>query len=333
MNSSARLSSAEIGNTWQFYIQATLARCLLLYFLHHLKDEELISLLKKELFYTDEKIKKMKELYTKEQIPIPDGFSDHDINFDAPPLFYDEYALTFVYSLSRMNMINRAFILGNTARADILDIFTSSILQSVEVYNDSTKLLLSKGLYDRPPMIPYPREVEYIQKKWFVLPFPEQKRPLTTLEITELFFNIERNYFAIILCLGLQQVVKDKEIKKYIDKGREISEEQIKVFNDILIKEDLINISSLPMLVTDSTISPFSEKFIVALFHYLNAIDVALLGHSLSMSMRADLGALFSKFISEIILYSKDGFNIMVERGWAEQPPIAPNRKDLAGHK
>jgi hypothetical protein len=328
----ARLSSAEIGSSWQYYIQSTLSRCLLKYFIHHQKDEEILILLKKNLAQTEVKIIQLEDLYSNEKIPIPDGFSDQDINLEAPPLFYDEYALSFVYAMSRMNMINRAFLISNTARSDLLEIFISSIDQSVELYKESTALLLSKGIYDRPPMIPYPKEVKYVERKSFILPLPEQKRPLTTIELSELFFNIERNYFAVILCQGLQQVVKDKEIKKYIDKGREISENQIKVFNEILIKEDLLGIASVSMLVTDSTVSPFSDKFVVALFHYLNSIDVALLGHALSLSMRVDLATLFNKFIGEILLYSKDGFNIMVERGWLEQPPLAPNRKELEGH-
>lgn len=328
----ARLSSAEIGSSWQYYIQSTLSRCLLKYFIHHQKDEEILILLKKNLAYTEGNITQIETLYSNEKIPIPVGFSDQDINLEAPPLFYDEYALSFVYAMSRMNMINRAFLISNTARSDLLEIFISSIEQSVEIYKESTALMLSKGIYDRPPMIPYPKEVKYVEKKSFILPLPEQKRPLTTIELSELFFNIERNYFAVILCQGLQQVVMDKEIKKYIDKGREISESQIKVFNEILIKEDLLGIASVSMLVTDSTVSPFSDKFVVALFHYLNAIDVALLGHAMSLSMRVDLATLFNKFIGEILLYSKDGFNIMVERGWLEQPPLAPNRKELEGH-
>jgi hypothetical protein len=331
-NRTIRLSSAEIGNTWQFYIQATLSRCLLKYFIHHQKDEEILRILQKNLSFTEENIIQIESLYSKENLPIPDGFSDQEINFDAPPLFYDEYALSFVYSMSRMNMINRAFLISNTARLDVLKIFTTSMDQSVEIYTESTSLLLSKGIYDRPPMIPYPKEVKYIEKKSFLLPLPEQKRPLNTLELTQLFFNIERNYFAIILCLGLQQVVKDKEIKKYIDKGREISESQIKVFNEILIKEDLLGMSSVSMLVTDSTVSPFSDKFVVALFHFLNSIDIAMLGQGLASSMRMDLATQFSKFMGEIMLYSKDGFNIMVERGWLEKPPMAPNRKELEGH-
>jgi hypothetical protein len=331
-NKTIRLSSAEIGNTWQFYIQANLSKCLLKYFIHHQKDEEILPILHKNLSFTEENIIQIEALYCKENIPIPDGFSDQEINFDAPPLFYDEFALSFVYAMSRINMINRAFLISNTARADVLKIFTTSIDQSVEIYTESTSLMLSKGIYDRPPMIPYPKEVKYVEKKSFLLPLPEQKRPLNTIELTQIFFNIERNYFAVILCLGLQQVVKDKEIKKYIDKGREISENQIKVFNDILVKEDLLGFSSVSMLVTDSTISPFSDKFVVALFHYLNAIDIALLGQALSLSMRMDLATQFSKFMSEIMLYSKDGFNIMVERGWLEKPPMAPNRKELEGH-
>ncbi|MEK1830415.1 DUF3231 family protein [Priestia megaterium] len=50
-----------------------------------------------------------------------------------------------------------------------------------------------------------------------------KKRPLNAVELTEIFFNIERNYFSVLLCMGLLQVIKDKEIKNYIKDGMEIS--------------------------------------------------------------------------------------------------------------
>ncbi|WP_143522343.1 DUF3231 family protein, partial [Pseudomonas sp. 2822-17] len=81
------------------------------------------------------------------------------------------------------------------------------------------------------------------------------------------------------------------------------------------------------MEVTDSTTSPFSDRLIIMLFHALNQMDITLLGHSLSLSMRADLTAHFSKLILDVLKYGQDGFKIMVNRGWMEQPPHATDRK------
>jgi hypothetical protein len=156
-----------------------------------------------------------------------------------------------------------------------------------------------------------------------------KKRPLNSIEITEIFFNTERNYFSILLCTALLQVVDDKEIKQFIKEGKEISEKQIRVFQEILEKEQLLWDTSTTMEVTDSTVLPFSYKLIVTLFTSLNAIDITLLGHAMSVSMRSDLVAHYQKYISEILIYAGKGFNLLVDRGWSQQPPMAPNRKEL----
>lgn len=324
-----RLSSAEIGGLWSTYIQETMSVCLLKYFLHHLKDEEIRPLLEKAIHNSDTHIQQIDKIFSIEGIPIPKGFSDEDVNLSAPPLFYDPFSLSFIYSMARMGMVNFAFITSNIARSDTLDFFTNATKQSIELYKESTTLMLSKGIYDRPPMISYPKKVEYIQKQSYVTEVLGQKRPLNAVELTELFFNIERNYFAIILCLALLQVVKDKEIENYIKDGKDICEKQIKVFNELLMKEDLLGIVPVSMEVTDSTISPFSDKLIIALFDLLNAIDVTFIGHALSASLRVDLAAHYSKLITEILLYAEKGFSIMVKRGWLEEPPHALNRKEL----
>ncbi|MCM2536111.1 DUF3231 family protein [Neobacillus pocheonensis] len=125
------------------------------------------------------------------------------------------------------------------------------------------------------------------------------------------------------------QVVKDKGIHNYIQEGKKISESQIHTFNDILMREELLGNVPLAMEVTDSTDLPFSNRLIVTLFHSLNSIDITLLGHALALSMRTDLAAYYQKFIIEILLYAEKGFTIMVERGWMQQPPQAPDRREL----
>ncbi|MBB2483333.1 DUF3231 family protein [Bacillus sp. APMAM] len=303
--------------------------CLITYFLHHIKDSEIKAILDQALASSNKRLHCLRELFTQEEIPIPDGYTDQDINLEAPPLFYDPFALTFVYSLSKMDMVLYSFITTDICRIDIQDFFTSIVKENTDLLKASTSLLLSKGLYDRPPMIPYPKEVQYIQKESYINGFIGKKRPLNVVEITEIFSNIERNYFAILLCTGLLQVIKDPEIKEYLKKGKEISEKQINLFNEVLMKEDLLGLVPINMEVTESTESPFSDKLVMTLFSALNAIDITLIGHALSLSFRTDLSAHYSKFIAEILLYSKQGFDILVDRKWLEKPPGAPDRNKL----
>lgn len=324
----ARLSSAEIGGLWATYLQESMGVCLLKYFLYHNQDEEIKTVLKQSLEISEGHVQQITNIFTEEGIPLPDGFTENDIDVSVPPLFYDMFGLSFVYSMSRLGMINTGFITANVAREDVMEFFVTMVKQAADLYQTSTSLMLSKGIYDRPPMIPYPKHVEYIKKKSYIKGFGE-KRPLNSIELTEIYFNIERNYFSILLCMGLLQVVQDKEIHSYIREGKAISEKQIRIFNDILMKEELLGLVPTAMDVTDATVSPFSDKLVVMLFHSLNAIDVSLLGHALSLAMRTDLAIHYQKFILEIMLYAEKGFNILVDRGWAQQVPQAPNRKDL----
>lgn len=328
-----RLSSAEISGLWTTFIQGSMTVCLIKYFLHHLKDDEIKPLLMKSFQIYSGQIKEIKRIFSEEKIPIPDEFSDEDVNLSAPPLFYDPFSLSFVYAMSRMNMVNFSFITSSLAREDVRLFFSNCLSDALEQYNESTNLMLEKGIYDRPPMVVYPTENEYIEKMSYLTKFIGEKRPLNVIEITDMFFNIERNYFAIVLCLGFLQVVKDKEIFEFIKEGKKISEKQITFLNDLLKEEDLMGTTSIPMEVSGSTVSPFSDKLIVSLFHALNGIDITLIGHAQALSMRADLVAFYTKTIGEIFIYSAKGFDILVKRKWIQEPPGTINRIKLQKHK
>ncbi|MDG5788624.1 DUF3231 family protein [Evansella sp. AB-P1] len=327
--SNKRLSSTEIGGLWTVYMQESMAICFLKHLKQHNKDEEILPILKKSLDFSQFHIKRIEEFFRMENIPIPHGFSEKDVDLSAPPLFHDLFSLSFVYSMSRMAMVNYSFITAAVARMDVREFFTNCLQGSTDLFNESATLMLEKGIYDRPPMINYPKKVEYIKNASLLSGYINKKRPINAIELNEIFYNTVRNYFGSILCLGFLQVVKDGEIKKYIKKGKEICDKQNKLFNDILLEEDLLGSAPVSMEVTDSTTSPFSERLIIMLFHSLNQMDVTLLGHSLSLSMRSDLTAHFSKLIIEVLKYGQEGFKIIVNRGWMEQPPQSTNRKNL----
>jgi hypothetical protein len=88
-------------------------------------------------------------------------------------------------------MINAGFLTANVAREDVLTFYVTTVNEASLLYKASTELMLSKGIYDRPPMIPYPKQIEYIEKLSY-LSGMIKKRPLNAIEITEIFFNLEQ---------------------------------------------------------------------------------------------------------------------------------------------
>lgn len=62
----------------------------------------------------------------------------------------------------------------------------------------------------------------------------------------------------------------------------------------------------------------------------LISLSVVYYGFSVAFSPRIDIGILYNRVILEIQKYAEDGANIMIKNRWMEQPPMAPDRKELA---
>lgn len=231
--------------------------------------------------------------------------------------------------MNRLGMINFSFTASNNVRLDVLDFFNECLHSSTEMFGKAVRMMLEKGIYDRPPKMNYPKKIEYVEKTSFLDGMFGGKRPLNAIELSEMFFNIERNYFSVIIMLGFAQVIEDKKLKDFVLQGKKISEQQIELFNNLLMEEDLLGTVTVSMEVTDSTVAPFSDRFIVSMINILNSVDILLISHALSLSMRTDLTANYSKIIANVMSYAKDTFDIMVERKWLEQPPLTTNRKKL----
>lgn len=324
-----QLTCTEIAGLWSVYMQESMAVCFLTYFVHHLQDKEIMPLAKESLQISQGRLDKIKHIFLAENFPVPAAFSEGDVNLSAPALFHDTFTLSFIYMMNRLSMINFGFIASNNVRLDVLDFFNECIHTTTEMFGKAVKLSLSKGLYDRPPKMNYPNKIEYVQSEAFLSGIFGKKRPLNAIELSEIFFNIERNYFSIIMMLGFAQVLSDKELKGFVIRGKELSEKQIELFNQLLLEEDLLGAVAVSMEVTASTVSPFSDKLIMSMINALNAIDITLISHALALSTRTDLASNYSKLIAEVMLYAKDIFDLVVERKWLEQPPLATDRQKL----
>ncbi|HZG15522.1 MAG TPA: DUF3231 family protein [Candidatus Bathyarchaeia archaeon] len=325
------LTSTEIAALWSTYISDTISICMSKHFLQYIEDEEVKPLIEEALHASETHVKEIGNIFTKEQIPVPVGFSEKDVDLSAPPLFFDLFPLSYLYGMSRMGLLTYSILLSNVAREDVRLFFSKCLDTTQKLYNMSISLMLEKGIYDRPPMIPYPDKAEFVkQKETFISKWMETPRPLNVIELEEMFFNIERNYFGLILLTGFIQVIKDEQLKRYLERGKELAVKQIRFLNEKMMNEDLLGTVMVNTEVTTSTTSPFSERLIMSLMNIMNSSGLTYIGHALSTVTRMDLVAHFSSLIGEVLQYGKDGMDILIAREWMEEPPHAPNRKELA---
>jgi len=86
-NHNVKLTAPEVGSLWMQYISDSLSKCVLRHFIYHVKDEAIAKVLHYALGLSETHLEKIKEVFTKEGLPIPVGFTDEDVKVDAPALF------------------------------------------------------------------------------------------------------------------------------------------------------------------------------------------------------------------------------------------------------
>lgn len=321
------LTTPEISSLWKTYLQNTSTLCVVKHFIQHVQDSEIKPLLDEQATLLQEFIEKNKNIFNEERFPIPKGFSDNDLNLSAAALYTDLYGLSFVYRFNQMALSDYATIATKVARRDVVEFFYYCMESTASLYKKALALMLSKGIYDRPPKISYPDKIEYMDKQDSLIEvWLGERRPLNAFELGEIFYTIERNYIGLLLLMGFIQVMKDKEIKEFLIKGKHLAEKQIDIFNKILKKEEHLGNIPVSMEVTDSTVSPFSDRLIMFLVSTTITSGIYLSGYAMSVSMRKDLVAHYISITTDILKYGGEGLSIMVNRGWMEQPPQAFDR-------
>jgi len=196
--------------------------------------------------------------------------------------------------------------------------------------NRVVEVLLSKGLYVRPPYIAIPQNVDFVTNQNFLGGLLGKNRPLLATEILNLFANMRANVVGHTLAMGFGQVAQSKEVSKYMFRGKAIASKHIAIFSEILRKEDIPASTNWDSGVTTSTNSPFSDKLMMFHMTLMMASSIASYGAAISLSMRSDLAVSYIRLIAETLDTADEGANIMIDNGWMEQPPQAINHEALA---
>lgn len=325
-----RLTSAEIASLWTTYMSDTMSICVHKHILDKVEDTEVRSLYETALKLSQGHVQKIRQIFTEGKFPIPHGFTDEDLSLKAPRLFSDSFWLMYLNKMSIHGLTGYALALTTATRSDIRDFYTEVNATTMELYNKSTDVKLSKGLFVRPPYISTPSSVEFVKKQSFMTGWFGERRPLNALEISHIDFNLKKSILKQALFLGFRQVVKSKEVRDYISRAKDVCSNHIELFRTVLHENNLSSPPSWESEVTNSTVSPFSDKLI--LFHTQAMINYAIgyYGAGLAGTLRKDLAAKHVRVIAEDLILAEDGLNLMIDNGWLEQIPQAEDRKELA---
>jgi hypothetical protein len=329
-NQKVHLTCAEISNLWDTYINDSVVKCILTHFLQMVDDPEVKPLLEFTIEVADSHLEDISEIYEQEGIARPEGFPvEKHVNMSAPRLFSDIFYMEYMQHMSKFGLTSHSSAIATSSRDDIRALFEKFHKQATELYREITTLMKKKGVYIRPPYMNYPKKVDFVEKQNFLTGWFGKKRPLLGNEVNHLYLTSLHNELGKSTLLGFAQVTQDRDLKSYFYSGVQFCDKILRESHHVLMESNVPNSMTWDAIVSDSTDAPYSDRLMLFVVGILSQLGIAAYGMALSLSMRRDVGAMYSGFILRALAYSEDGAQMIIERGWLEQPPMFVDREKL----
>jgi hypothetical protein len=323
------LTAPEVSSLWTQYMFDSMSICFIKYVLEHIEDEDIKEIYQQSLELSERHVQKVKDFFVGEDVPIPKGFSEEDVNTHAPRLFQDPFYLYYIYIMTLQGLTGYSLSLGTSIREDLRKYYITCNTETMMLFDKTIHTLLSKGLYSRPPILTPSENIDFIKHQSFLSGWFGEKRPLTGIEIGDITFNMNKMNMHVALKVGFSQVAASKKLRQFINRGTEISTKHIAAFGKIFREEMLNSPMSWQSHVTSSTTSPFSDKWMMYQVQLSTQIAIAFYGTALSVTSRADIAEKYIVMTGELVRFAEDGANLMIENGWMEEPPKSSDRRAL----
>lgn len=314
-NLNIRLTSAEMGSLWTSYTTDSLVICVLKYFLEKVEDTQIRLQIEWALQRAEEHIQEITKIFKSGNFPTPVGFTNHDVNLYAPRLYADTFFLYYLRNMAKFGLATNSYALSVSARKDIMDFYAGCLVESKDLEYNTSLLMLEKGLFVRPPYMSTPKQVDFVENKSFLGKFLGEQRPLTGIEISHLFLNHQNNAVGETLLLGFAQTAKSDAIRRHCKRGIVITRKVMEVIQTIFSREHLPTPTSWDSDVLDSQEAPFSDKLMMQHVLGLTTAAIGNYGGTMSLSMRRDLVAHYTRLMAEAAQYAEDTAQMMIEHG------------------
>jgi Protein of unknown function (DUF3231) len=328
-----KLTSSEIGTLWGEYVNGTMTDVVNRYMYSIIEDESIKTIFEDAIKTFEKEKKQLVTFIENEGFPVPIGFTESDLNKGAERLFTDIFCLNYLHIMTLHGLLGHTTSLGVSVRKDLRDFYDSCDNDAKKMYHQTIELLLEKGNFQRDPLFYPAKNPEFISSQDFTDGFFGKGRPLTATEIISISFNLKKSIMAKTLSIAFSQVAQTKEVRKFLEDSEKTSDGQIQALAKIMHKDNLPVPRSWETEVTTSTDSPFSDKLMLYHIGFLFQAAQVYHGTGLASAMRTDLVTTYESTILKTLMVTKKWFDIMMQNKWLEQPPLAPNRKEIAKEK
>jgi hypothetical protein len=325
-----RVTSSEIGTLWIQYLMDSLTICVMKYFIAKTEDTQIKPVLQTALQLSQSHVQKIETLFSQEGFPVPFGFTDKDVNVGAPRLYSDPFHLIFIKNMTKAGMVAYGLALSLSSRADVRQHYLQCLKTSADLDEQATQVMLSKGFYVRPPYIAAPSHAEFIKDTDYLGTFFGQQRVLNCMEITHLFLNAQSNGFEKALITGFSQVAHDVDVRNVFKRRAEIFNKHVEVMLVHLKESGIPGPMSVESDVLNSVVAPFSDKLMLFFAGALNNMRLGYYAAAVGASLRADIIADYARLSAELMKFGLEAIRLLINKGWAEEPPLFVDRKELA---
>lgn len=326
----AHLNSSEVAQLWATYMHYSMLIWIFAYFEKTAQDDGVKELMKKSLIRCEKRVNFASETLKLDGQNSPIGFTDQDVNLDAPPLFVDNFMLHYLRHLLRISFSINGINLSMASRPDIREFYSEVMESAVRLMKIVDDILQVKGLLPCAPFATIHKETDYTQSSQFLTGYLGKRRPLLAMELSHLYFNSLTNEIGRTVALGFRQVTPTKELKDYLTDSIGLCDKIIATLSAMAIKEDVYFRIIADGDVTDSLASPFSDRLIMFHFNMLSMVGIGMYGVSMAASPRHDITATYARIIMDVSRHADKGAKLAIAKGWMEEPPHILDREELA---
>lgn len=328
--SNIKPTSSEFNYLWITYMAESMAIAMLKHMVSKSKDPDFRNILQLALDVSSQNLIAIEEIFNSNHHPVPDAFGEKDVDVNAPELFTEEFSVRYTKHMTRYILVNHNLAFSDSSRTDIKDLFSGAIEKAKDVIQKADQVLLAKGLFSKSPNVEFPDRVEYVHdKNYYGSFFGKSDRPINVVEICNVFNVMDFKTAMRALKQGFAQVTKSDQVRNHLNRGIKMADKQLEVLGSLLEEDDLPKTEILNDLITDSTQSPYSDRLMMSHATIAYARIIMAYGIGLTNNARKDIIADFTRLMVEILEFSKDGVDIMIENGWLEQVPQTINREKL----
>jgi hypothetical protein len=145
-----KIVELDVSTLWTAYMNNTMGTCVNKYALQTITDSEIRNIYEKALELSTNNVHIITDIFNKENFPIPHGFTDEDVNLNAPRLFSDEFLLFYLHQMTIHGLTAYALGLSTALRLDVRQFYSQAYSGASELYHSTLEMMQSKGLLERP---------------------------------------------------------------------------------------------------------------------------------------------------------------------------------------